>query len=55
MSFAIFSRTNCCFGSYGAQFYGAGRYGSLRQTVRMRIIFGFLIGVIVIILSYTVG
>lgn len=40
---------------FGAQFYGAGRYGSLRQTVRMRIIFGFLIGVIVIILSYTVG
>ncbi|WP_425381427.1 MATE family efflux transporter [Spiroplasma endosymbiont of Polydrusus pterygomalis] len=40
---------------FGAQFYGAGRYGSLRQTVRMRIIFGFLIGVIVIILAYTVG
>ncbi|WDA54067.1 MAG: multidrug efflux protein [Spiroplasma endosymbiont of Drosophila atripex] len=40
---------------FGSQFYGAGRYGSLRQTVRMRIIFGFLIGVIVIILSYTVG
>lgn len=40
---------------FGAQFYGAGRYGSLRQTVRMRIIFGFLVGMIVIILSYTVG
>lgn len=40
---------------FGAQFYGAGRYSSLRQTVRMRIIFGFLIGVIVIILAYTVG
>lgn len=40
---------------FGAQFYGAGRYGSLRQTLRMRIIFGFLIGMIVIILSYTIG
>lgn len=53
--FAIMGGFINAVGIFGAQFYGAGRYGSLRQTVRMRIVFGFLIGTLVIILSYTIG
>lgn len=53
--FAIMGGFINAVGIFGAQFYGAGRYGSLRQTVRMKIIFGFLIGLLVIILSYTIG
>lgn len=53
--FAIMGGFINALGIFGAQFYGAGRYGSLRQTVRMKIIFGFLIGTLVIILSYTIG
>ncbi|WP_375318166.1 MATE family efflux transporter [Spiroplasma endosymbiont of Virgichneumon dumeticola] len=53
--FAIMGGFINAVGIFGAQFYGAGRYGSLRQTVRMKIIFGFLVGTLVIILSYTIG
>jgi len=53
--FAIMSGFINAVGIFGAQFFGAGRYNSLRQTVRMKIIFGFLIGTLVIILAYTIG